>query len=119
MRNNNTNIKKLFEEILDKKFSKNMVAGYDPLEVDLFLDNVRSHLVNIHNNINDLEMIIRNKENEIIKLQQKINSKEEQIKKQKYTIESYEKDGYQNQRLVKEIGDLRASISELKEEKKK
>ncbi len=116
---NNINVKKLFDEILDKKFSKNMVSGYDPLEVDMFLDNVRGHLVTLHNSINELDGIIRNKEEEINKLQQKLATKEEVIRKQQYTIDGYIKDGYQNQRIVKEIGDLRASISELKDGKNK
>lgn len=118
MRYNYTNLKKLFDEILDKKFSKNMVAGYDPLEVDMFLDNIRGYLVNVNKTISELEQTIRNKETEINKLQQKINSKDDLIKKHQYTIDSLIKDGYRNQHFAKELGDLRATISELKNGKK-
>lgn len=116
---NNINIKKLFDEILDKKFSKNMIAGYDPLEVDMFLDNVRAHLVSLHHFVTELETTIRNKDAEINKLQQKISSKDETIRKQQYSIESYIKDGYQNQRWAKEIGDIRTTLSELMDGKNK
>lgn len=116
---NNINIKKLFDDILDKKFSKNKISGYDPLEVDIFLDNVRGCLVSLHNSINELETIVRNKKEEIFKLQQKLTMKEEIIKKHEYTINSLIKDGYEKQRFARELGDLRATISEMKNEKSK
>lgn len=119
MKNMKGSFKKLFDDILDKKFNINKVAGYDPLEVDMFLDNVRKYIYNMYGFVNDLEAEIRSNKNEISKLKNELSMNEETIKKLKHTIDSYVKDGYHNQRMAKEVGQLIAAVSELKDEKNK
>lgn len=115
---NNINLKKVFDDILDKKFPKNIVSGYDPLEVDIFLDSVRFYLVGLNDYINELKRKIRDKDNQIINLQNSIVLKENEINRLRFSINSYEKDGYTNQRLTKEVGDLRVLVSNLKKNEK-
>lgn len=108
------NLKIIFDEILEKKFAKNMAAGYDPLEVDLFLDNIRSFLVQLNNYQNNLLNIIKQKENKIETLKEQIDQKNNLIKLLNNEIETYKRDGYQSQRLINEVGKLHVEINNLK-----
>lgn len=119
MKNSRENLKKLFDEILDKKFAKTKVSGYDPLEVDLFLDNVRLHIVNLNNYLKEYEILLRNKEQEISDLKTFIKDKDAQIIMLRNSVKSYEKDGYYNQKVVSELGQMWVEINELKNEKNK
>lgn len=111
--------KKKLDEILNKKFSKNFVSGYDPLEVDMFFDNVRSYLVKDYQFNVDLSNRIKKLELEIENLNKIINEKTNTINVLNSEIESYREDGYQSQKIVKEISFLKSEINKLSSEKKK
>lgn len=105
--------------IKEKKFNKELTAGYDALEVDMFLDNVIRY-------INNLEQ-----ENEVMK--NKINEKDQEIKKIKKDYDNLERayhlskselsklieDGYNNQKVIKDISFMRDEIEALKSDKRK
>lgn len=107
------NIKKLYDEILERKFSKNMSAGYDPLEVDIFLDSIRNFLIKLDKKERSLERIINQKNVEISELKEVINQKENIIKSLNADIESLKQDGYQSQKLLNDVGKLQIAVNEL------
>lgn len=111
------NTKKIFNEILERKFSKNMSAGYDPLEVDIFLDNVRSFLINLDKNERMLESFITKKNVEIKELKEIIGQKDDIIRSLNADIESLRKDGYQSQKLLNDVGKLQMAVTELQNDK--
>lgn len=116
MKDNN---KKIFNEILERKFSKNMSAGYDPLEVDIFLDNIRSFLINLDKNERSLDSLIIKKNSEIKELKEIIFQKDDIIKSLNADIESLKRDGYQSQKLLNDVGKLQMAVTELQNDKKR
>lgn len=111
------NIKKLYNDILERKFSKNMSAGYEPLEVDIFLDSVRSALVGIDKEQRSLYQDLNQKNQEILDLKKIINQKDSIIESLRADNESLKKDGYQSQKLMNDLGKLHVAVSELQNEK--
>ncbi|MBD5446075.1 MAG: DivIVA domain-containing protein [Mycoplasma sp.] len=107
-------IKKIFDDILEKKFSKTMTAGYDPLEVDMFLDKIRSFLITVSQVEEELEKDIKRKNEEILDLKKTIKTKISNIKFLENQIESYKADGYQSQKIIKDLGKLEKELNELK-----
>lgn len=107
-------VKKTFDDILDKKFSKTMTAGYDPLEVDMFLDKIRSFLITLSQTEEELEKDIKRKNDEILELKKNIKIKLANIKFLENEIESYKSDGYQSQKLIKDLGKLEEEVNQLK-----
>lgn len=108
------NVKKIFDDILEKRFSKTMTAGYDPLEVDMFLDKVRSFLITMNQTEEELEKELKRKNEEIAKLQKEVKLKTQNIKFLEKDLESYREDGYQSQKIIKDIGKLQQELNELK-----
>lgn len=106
--------KKKFEEILEKKFSKNMQAGYDPLEVDMFFDNIRNFIIKSNDLLSNLENQFILKEKEINELKNENSLKKDLIIMLNSEIESYKKDGYQSQKIVKDLSSLKEQFMELK-----
>ncbi|MDE5949709.1 MAG: DivIVA domain-containing protein, partial [Malacoplasma sp.] len=113
------NTKKIFDAILDRKFSKNMSAGYDPLEVDIFLDGVRNFLIKLDKNQRFLEDVIDQKMVEITELKEIISQKNSIIKSLNADIESLKQDGYQSQKLMNDVGKLQVAVNELQNNKNK
>lgn len=113
------NYKKQLDEILNKKFSKNFVSGYDPLEVDMFFDNVRSYLVKNYQVNVELLNKIKKLEEEINNLNNVLSEKISTINVLNSEIESYRLDGYQSQKVVKEISFLKSQVEILSAEKEK
>lgn len=111
--------KDIVKMIKEKKFNKELTAGYDALEVDIFLDNVIRY-------INSLEQ-----ENELLK--NKILEREQEIKKTKNNYDNLKRaydlskselsklieDGYNNQKVIKDISFMRDEIEALKSDKRK
>lgn len=114
-------VKKIFDDILDKKFSKTMTAGYDPLEVDMFLDKIRGFLVTSSQAEEELEKDIKRKNDEILELKKNLKIRLSTIKFLENEIESYKTDGYQSQKFIKDLGKLEEEVNQLKnnENKKK
>ncbi|MCF0217453.1 MAG: DivIVA domain-containing protein [Malacoplasma sp.] len=112
------NIKKVFDEILNHRFSKNLTAGYDPLEVDMFLDSVRNFLIDFNKRQEEFEKKISEKNNEIYSLKDLLNQKQDYIKGLVAEIESLKKDGYQSQKMMSDMGKMQMEIAELKNKKR-
>lgn len=107
-------VKKIFDDILEKKFSKTMTAGYDPLEVDMFLDKIRGFLITSSQAEEELEKEIKRKNDEILELKKNLKFQLSNIKFLENQIESYKADGYQSQKLIKDLGKLEEEVNELK-----
>ena len=95
------------QSILDKKF-ETKINGYDPNEVDIFLDKILADYLyyenEIKNNLNNLNFktnIINDKEEQILILTTEKNNLLAQIK-------NAPKDEYKNIDLIKRIADLEA-----------
>lgn len=113
------NYKKQLDEILNKKFSKNFVSGYDPLEVDMFFDNVRSYLVKDYQINIELTDKIKKLEIEIQNLKNLLSEKTNTINVLNSEIDSYRQDGYQSQKIVKELSFLKSEVDRLSSENEK
>lgn len=111
------NYKKIFDEILLKKFSKNMHAGYDPLEVDMFLDYVRTFIFEFNKTFLDYENKNNQLKKEIEVLKKKIYEKDNRIILLNSEIDSYKRDGYQSQKFVNDLSNLKEQVMELKKKK--
>lgn len=106
--------KNIFDKILDKKFSRNMQAGYDPLEVDMFLDYVREFIVKSDHLYQQIESKLDDKNKDIANLKRKLQEKDNLISILNSEIDSYKKDGYQSQKFVKDLSKLQEQVFELK-----
>lgn len=109
---------KVLDEILNKKFSKNLTSGYDPLEVDMFFDRICTFIIQIYQDNNDLNKKINEKTAEINELKKQISSNQERIKLLNHEIQSYVNDGYENQKMIKDISAIMQDIDFLKKSKK-
>ncbi|MEF9984996.1 MAG: hypothetical protein RSA40_01075 [Malacoplasma sp.] len=106
--------KKKFDEILEKKFSKNMQAGYDPLEVDMFFDNIRNFIIKSNDLLFDLQNQLALKDKEISELKNENLIRNNLVTLLNSEIDSYKKDGYQSQKIVKDLSSLKEQVMELK-----
>lgn len=106
-------IKNMLDEILEKKFSKNPSVGYDPLEVDIFFDSIREFIgMQFFEYSKLLKEIERLNEN-IQELKKENQGKQQTIEMLTNENESYKKDGYQNQRIIKNYSELQKRVSDL------
>lgn len=110
----NSEIKVIFDEILEKKFNKAIQAGYDPLDVDMFLDYVRQVILQVHQYIEQQTQAIDYKNNEIKQLLDKLSEKKKEIKFLQQEIDSLKQDGYYSQHTIKSIGKLQKDVYDLK-----
>lgn len=111
--------KNTLDEILGKKFSKNFSVGYDSLEVDMFFDKMRKFIVNQYQKEVESQKTIIEKDKKISKLESEIIQKNHSIAMLQSEIESYLKDGYQSQRLIQAMSDMRRELDDIKKDKKK
>ncbi|WP_412032371.1 DivIVA domain-containing protein [Malacoplasma muris] len=112
------NYKKTLDEILNKKFSKNYSIGYDPLEVDMFFDKIRTFISKQYQKELEYQKIIQEKDKKIENLESKIDKSKQSIAVLNSEIKKYVDDGYQSQRMINQISDLRREIADLKNDKK-
>lgn len=110
--------KKIFDELLNKKFNKNLTAGYDPLEVDMFFDKIRSFLVKQYKYVLENQKEIELRDKQIFELKQTCYERDEEIKTLKAEINSYKDDGYQSQKIIRQITDIKKEVEFLKDNKK-
>ncbi|MGL4768698.1 MAG: DivIVA domain-containing protein [Mycoplasmoidaceae bacterium] len=98
--------------IRDKKFIKKKYAGYEPIEVDKFLDKISEILETIDVNYQNI-----NNENEIRKkkideLNYSLLNEKEKNNALSNRIELLLKDGYQSHNLHKEIEIIKKKLNE-------
>jgi len=98
--------------ILTKRFSRVPNAGYDPLEVDKFLDHVSKNLKEFSH---ELESLYRNKEfsgKKIFELQKLLEKETEKS----YILDLRNKDllkeGYQSHSIIQEINKIKKKMNE-------
>lgn len=101
------------KDILNKEFSKN-VKGYDPLEVDTFLDQVLKDykvidnvVINLNDKINDLKKENQELTNELESL------KAQNVKKSKQTFVVNDYSRLDNLELLKKISAYENKLYEL------
>ena len=71
---NDKYIKDTLDDILNKKFSKNLTAGYDSFEVDVFFDDVRKTIVDIYKYYSNISLELEDKKTKIANLKRKIEA---------------------------------------------
>lgn len=105
--------------IKEKKFSKELTAGYDPLEVDIFLDNVMRYVNNLENETKILRDKLLEKEEQIKKIKNEYDNLNSLYKLSKSELNKLIEDGYNNQKVIKDISFMRDEIEALKLDKRK
>ena len=115
----NYKIKNIREEILNKKFRKDLRAGYDAYQVDVFFDTVLSYIRYLESEIENTDNISKNlkMENDILKKQL------EEIENIRFVAEhelsELKEDGYKNQKIIKDLSLWKATYANSKNDKDK
>ncbi|MEG2802374.1 MAG: hypothetical protein RR881_02180, partial [Malacoplasma sp.] len=91
-----------------------MQAGYDPLEVDMFFDNIRNFIIKSNDLLFDLQNQLALKDKEISELKNENLIRNNLVTLLNSEIDSYKKDGYQSQKIVKDLSSLKEQVMELK-----
>lgn len=101
------------KEILNKEFTKN-VRGYDPIEVDTFLDLILKDYKIIDNLVMNLNTQIAELKKQNLELQNDINeSRQNEVKKQKQTFVVNDYSRLDNLDLLKKISAYENKFYEL------
>ena len=101
------------KDILNKEFTKN-VKGYDPLEVDTFLDNVLKDYKVIDNvivNLNDKVSELKKQNQELINEIESMKSQNFKKAKQTFVVNDYSR--LDNLELLKKISAYENKLYEL------
>ncbi len=101
------------KDILNKEFTKN-VKGYDPLEVDTFLDNVLKDYKVIDNviiNLNDKVSELKKQNQELINEIESMKSQNVKKAKQTFVVNDYSR--LDNLELLKKISAYENKLYEL------
>jgi DivIVA domain-containing protein len=104
--------------ILDKKFSEKD-NGYDPYEVDSFLDEIRDYLIQVKE-VFDIIFINKEETKELNeKLQAENNALIEKLKIKDKEIESFQNEGYGGMKNSLELNNQKKELNELKSKMEK
>ncbi len=107
-------IKNKKNEILSKKFNKNLKAGYDAYEVDKFFDTVNIFLDYIENEYLSLENTANKLFHDKKELIEIINKRERKILMQEKEINDLKDNGYQNQKIIKDISSIQNNLDKIR-----
>lgn len=103
-------IEQMMKIILNKKFMKKHTAGYDPLEVDKFLDEILKFQNILKSEIESIQKINSEDKNNIIILEKKLVQENEKKNILETQISNLLKDGYQSHNIRKEIQDIKKRL---------
>ncbi len=89
--------------ILNKKFNSKIHAGYDPVDVDSFFDEVIEYIENVKKFYKDLEANKNAYTKEIDSLKLTIEQLKKENNELKTEINDLKKDGYSNIKIIEKI----------------
>lgn len=112
-------IEKMIENILNKKFSKSISVGYDPMEVDLFLDDVIKFLNHLLSEAESLNSSYKLEENKLREANEKLKNITNRYKYIKEEYKSLLSDGYGSNRIMRDISELNEKIEKITKNEKK
>ncbi|MGL5591322.1 MAG: DivIVA domain-containing protein [Mycoplasmoidaceae bacterium] len=113
----NYKIKNMREEILNKKFRKDLKAGYDAYQVDVFFDTVLSYIKYLENENENAYNIRKNLESENIALRKQLEEIENKRFVAEHELSELKEDGYKNQKIIKDLSLWKATYTNTKNDK--
>lgn len=103
-------------KILNKKFNKSLYAGYDPVDVDSFFDEV----INYINEVSDFDEKTKEQSSVIEKKYKELVEQNKQYKEEiqdlKTQVDKFIKEGYGQKHIMDQMTELRKEIKSLKQE---
>ncbi|MGL4647442.1 MAG: hypothetical protein ACRCVI_01815 [Mycoplasmoidaceae bacterium] len=102
------------DEIVKKKFRKNLKAGYDAYEVDKFFDYVNNFLLSVSNEFENFRRNEQKLKNDKKELQLRVDKREKKILLLENEINELKDNGYHHQKIIKDVSSLKNDFAKIK-----
>ena len=115
----NYKIKNITEEILNKKFRKDLRAGYDAYQVDVFFDTVLSYIRYLESEIEDSDNTSKNVKLETDMLKKQLEEIENKRFVADHDVSELKEDEYKSHKITKDLSWSKARYPNSKNDKDK